>query len=170
MVAVPAPSYNPVQACGSFPRTISARSRSGGGEIQELADPPVSRYGVAIIGFMAESSRMDPNRRLPVSDAYELRTTVRRVRNALSALGVITVVGVLGYMFLEGWGFIDTLYMNVITLTTVGYREVRDLDTTGQLWTMALLITRVGTLFYAAVTSVELAVEGRSAATSKGEG
>jgi voltage-gated potassium channel len=50
--------------------------------------------------------------------------------------------------------------MTVITLTTVGYREVRDLDTTGQLLTMALLITGVGTLFYAAVTSIELAVEG----------
>lgn len=50
--------------------------------------------------------------------------------------------------------------MTVITLTTVGYREVRDLDTTGQLRTIALLIMGVGTLFYAAVTSVELAVEG----------
>ena len=48
----------------------------------------------------------------------------------------------------------------VITLTTVGYREVRPLDTTGQLWTMVLLITGVGTLFYAAVSSVELVVEG----------
>ena len=85
---------------------------------------------------------------------------MRRVRNALLALGIITVTGVLGYMFLEGWSFIDALYMTVITLTTVDYREVRDLDTTGQLWTLALLITGVGTLFYAAVTSVELAVEG----------
>jgi voltage-gated potassium channel len=160
MVAVPAPRYNPVQASGSFPRTISAAQPVGERGDLGLADPPVSRYGVAIIGFMAESGRMDPNRRLPVSDTYELRTTVRRVRNALSALGVITVVGVLGYMFLEGWSLIDALYMTVITLTTVGYREVRDLDTTGQLWTMALLITGVGTLFYAAVTSVELAVEG----------
>ncbi len=109
---------------------------------------------------MADSGRMESNRRLPVSDTYELRTTVRRVRNALSALGVITVIGVLGYMFLEGWSFIDALYMTVITLTTVGYKEVRELDTTGQLWTMALLITGVGTLFYAAVSSVELAVEG----------
>src|SRR5918998_113525 len=109
---------------------------------------------------MANSGRMESNRRLPVSDTYELRTTVRRVWNALSALGVITIIGVLGYMFLEGWSFIDALYMTVITLTTVGYREVRDLDTTGQVWTMALLITGVGTLFYAAVTSVELAVEG----------
>jgi len=50
--------------------------------------------------------------------------------------------------------------MTVITITTVGYREVRTLDTTGQLWTMALLITGVGTLFYVAVSSVELVVEG----------
>jgi voltage-gated potassium channel len=63
-------------------------------------------------------------------------------------------------MFFEGWSFMEALYMTVITLTTVGYREVRDLDTTGQLWTMALLITGVGTLFYAAVSAVELAVEG----------
>ena len=34
------------------------------------------------------------------------------------------------------------------------------LDTSGQLWTMLLLITGVGTLFYAAVSSVELVVEG----------
>ncbi len=118
------------------------------------------RYRVAIIGFMVESDRVRPNRRLPVSNTYELQTTVRRVRNALLALGIIMVAGVLGYIFLEGWSFIDALYMTVITLTTVGYREVRDLDTIGQLWTMALLITGVGTLFYAAVTSVELAVEG----------
>ena len=109
---------------------------------------------------MAESDRAKPNRRLPVSNTYELQITVRRVRNALLALGIIMVTGVLGYMFLEGWSFIDALYMTVITLTTVGYREVRDLDTTGQLLTMALLVTGVGTLFYAAVTSVELAVEG----------
>ena len=95
---------------------------------------------------MTEFGRVDPNRRLPPSETYELQSTVRRARNALLALGVITVVGVLGYMFLEGWSFIDALYMTVITLTTVGYREVRDLDTTGQLWTMALLITGVGTL------------------------
>ena len=69
-------------------------------------------------------------------------------------------MGVLGYMSFEGWSFSDALYMTVITLTTVGYREVRELDTSGQLWTMLLLITGVGTLFYAAVSSVELVVEG----------
>ena len=42
-------------------------------------------------------------------------------------------------MFFEGWSFMEALYITVITLTTVGYKEVRELDTSGQLWTMALL-------------------------------
>ena len=92
--------------------------------------------------------------------AYEPRLALRRVQSAVFALVIITAVGVLGYMVIEGWSFTDALYMTVITLTTVGYREVRELDVSGQLWTMLLLITGVGTLFYAAVSSVELVVEG----------
>src|SRR5215217_1711754 len=92
--------------------------------------------------------------------SYEPRQSLRRVQSTGLALAVITIVGVLGYMFFEGWSFSDALYMTVITLTTVGYREVRALDESGQLWTMLLLITGVGTLFYAAVSSVELVVEG----------
>lgn len=109
---------------------------------------------------MEQPGRVNPNRQLALSERYEPQATLRRVWIAFSALAIITTVGVLGYTFLEGWSFMDALYMTVITLTTVGYREVHDLDTTGQLWTMILLITGVGTLFYAAVTSVELAVEG----------
>ena len=98
----------------------------------------------------------------PVSErtVYEPRLALRRIERALLALGAITAIGVVGYVVFEGWSFTDALYMTVITLTTVGYKEVRPLDTTGQLWTMVLLITGVGTLFYAAVSSVELVVEG----------
>jgi voltage-gated potassium channel len=110
---------------------------------------------------MAEGERRKPNdRALSERTVYEPRVALRRIQSALLALGIITVAGVLGYMVFEGWSFTDALYMTVITLTTVGYREVRPLDTTGQLWTMILLITGVGTLFYAAISSVELVVEG----------
>jgi voltage-gated potassium channel len=114
-----------------------------------------------ILHHMAEDERKRSSSR-GISDrkVYEPRVATRRIESALLALGVITVVGVLGYIMFEGWSFADAVYMTVITLTTVGYREVRPLDTTGQLWTMALLITGVGTLFYAAVSSVELVVEG----------
>src|ERR687890_983974 len=114
-----------------------------------------------ILHHMAEDERKRSSSR-GISDrkVYEPRVATRRIESALLALGMITVLGVLGYMVFEGWSFADAVYMTVITLTTVGYREVRPLDTTGQLWTMALLITGVGTLFYAAVSSVELVVEG----------
>jgi len=92
--------------------------------------------------------------------SYEARLALRRVQSSLLALAIITAVGVAGYMVFEGWRFTDALYMTVITLTTVGYREVHVLDASGQLWTILLLITGVGTLFYAAVSSVELVVEG----------
>lgn len=109
---------------------------------------------------MTEPSHANTNRWPVLSEAYETRVTLRRVWIALLALGVIATVGVLGYILFEGWSFMDALYMTVITLTTVGYREVRDLDTSGQIWTMVLLITGVGTLSYAAVSAVEIAVEG----------
>jgi voltage-gated potassium channel len=110
---------------------------------------------------MAEDERRKPNdRALSERTVYEPRVALRRIQSALLALGIITVAGVLGYMVFEGWSFTDALYMTVVTLTTVEYREVRPLDTTGQLWTMILLITGVGTLFYAAISSVELVVEG----------
>src|ERR671910_528322 len=114
-----------------------------------------------ILHHMAKDERKRSSSR-GISDRKvdEPRVATRRIESALLALGIITVLGVFGYMVFEGWSFADALYMTVITVTTVGYREVRPLDTTGQLWTMALLITGVGTLFYAAVSSVELVVEG----------
>lgn len=110
---------------------------------------------------MAEDERRrSDNRSLQERRSYEPRLALRRVQSAVAALVIITTVGVLGYMVFEGWSFTDAFYMTVITLTTVGYREVRVLDASGQLWTMLLLITGVGRLFYAAVSSVELVVEG----------
>jgi voltage-gated potassium channel len=106
------------------------------------------------------ADRRPGDRSISERTVYEPRVALRRIRGALIALVAITVAGVLGYMVFEGWSFTDALYMTVITITTVGYREVRTLDTTGQLWTMALLVTGVGTLFYVAVSSVELVVEG----------
>jgi voltage-gated potassium channel len=107
-----------------------------------------------------DERRRSDNRGFQERRSYEPRLALRRVQSAIVALVIITAVGVVGYMVFEGWSFPDALYMTVITLTTVGYREVRVLDASGQLWTMLLLITGVGTLFYAAVSSVELVVEG----------
>ncbi len=73
------------------------------------------------------------------------RTTplVRRLAWIMLALFVVFVAGVIGYMVLEGWGFGDALYMTVITMTTVGFKEVRPLDQSGQWLTLTIILLGV---------------------------
>ena len=55
--------------------------------------------------------------------------------------------GSFGYHLLEDWDFLDSIYMTLITITTVGFGEVRPLDAPGKLFTIFLLMG--GVLFYA---------------------
>jgi voltage-gated potassium channel len=68
----------------------------------------------------------------------------RRLRWTGVALLAIVAYGVVGYWALEGWSFLDALYMTIITLTTVGFSEIRPLDDSGRIFTMTLLVMGVG--------------------------
>ena len=59
----------------------------------------------------------------------------------LFALSVAT--GTLGYHLIEGYGIGDALYMSVITLSTVGFGEVRPLSTAGRLFTSGYVIANL---------------------------
>ena len=85
----------------------------------------------------------------------------RRIRLAILMLSGIIVVGTMGYLSL-GWSFLDAFYMTVITVGTIGFEEVRDLDESvaGRLWTIILIISGVAVLGYATTSLVALAVEG----------
>jgi voltage-gated potassium channel len=78
-----------------------------------------------------------------------------------SFLALIFIGGAVGYMLLCDASFLDALYMTVITVTTVGYREVFPLDQWGKIFTMVILIVGVGTLFYAAGLVVQMFLEGQ---------
>lgn len=67
-----------------------------------------------------------------------------RLRWVVLASVCVVLYGVIGYMALEGWSFIDAMYMTVITVTTVGFREVHELDTSGEVFTMTLAALGVG--------------------------
>jgi voltage-gated potassium channel len=66
----------------------------------------------------------------------------------------------LGYVIIEGWSYFDALYMTVITLTTVGYGEVKPLTTAGRAYSMVLMLAGIGIMFYIITSIARLVVEG----------
>jgi voltage-gated potassium channel len=83
-----------------------------------------------------------------------------RLRVAILFITAVVVTGVMGYRFLEGYTWLEALYMTVITLTTVGFQEVRPLSPTGRVFTIALLVGGLGVVFYTAVAVAQNVVEG----------
>jgi voltage-gated potassium channel len=73
---------------------------------------------------------------------------------------VLILIGTLGYYFIEDWSLFDSLYMTVITLTTVGYNEVHELSHAGRVFTMLLLLGGVFTLIYTATEIIRAVVGG----------
>jgi voltage-gated potassium channel len=72
----------------------------------------------------------------------------------------LMAVGTAGYTVIEGWSLWDSFYMTVITITTVGYGEVHPLSKAGQAFTVMILLTGVGTFFYAFTLFLTLLSEG----------
>lgn len=64
-------------------------------------------------------------------------------RRGLLALGALIIIGVAGYMFIEGWSALDALWMVVITMTTIGYGEVHPLSPPGRVFTIGLIVAGV---------------------------
>ncbi len=84
----------------------------------------------------------------------------KRLILALVLIGCIVSFGTTGYMVIEGWNFLDSLYMTVTTLTTVGYREIKELSSGGRWFTIILIIGGVGTMLYALSTGAKFIIEG----------
>jgi voltage-gated potassium channel len=79
-------------------------------------------------------------------------------------LMLVVGVGTLGYLVIEdGWSLLDAFYMTVITITTVGYREVHPLTPAGQIFTSLLVVTGLGVVLYALARIAQAVFEGELA-------
>ncbi len=85
---------------------------------------------------------------------------------ALAGLVVVIGLGTLGYLLLpasadgRSFGPLESLYQTVTTVSTVGFRELHPLSTTGQVFTLVLIILGTGTVLYSLGLLVEAVTEG----------
>lgn len=85
---------------------------------------------------------------------------VKRLILPFALLQGIVAVGVMGYMVIEKFTFIEALYMTTISVTTAGFTEVRPLTDSGRLFTIFLLITSWGTLAFILTRITQYVISG----------
>lgn len=61
---------------------------------------------------------------------------------------ILIISGTIGYSTIEHWSLIDSLYMTVTTMATVGYGDFHPATLPGRIFTMCLIVCGVGTLLY----------------------
>jgi voltage-gated potassium channel len=88
-------------------------------------------------------------------------TPIRRLAVGAVLFFGLYAFGVLGYMAIEGWSFIDSLFMTAITVTTVGFEEVHPLDTGGKVFTIFVAFFGIGWAFYILLGLVDLILGGQ---------
>ncbi len=80
---------------------------------------------------------------------------------ALTLMTAVLLFGILGYMLITGYSWIDALYMTVITVTTVGFSEVGPMDTQGKIFTVILIVASVF-IFAFAISVITEYILGRN--------
>lgn len=72
----------------------------------------------------------------------------------------LLMLGTGGYMVIEGSSFLDSMYMTIITITTVGYGEVLPLSEAGKIFTMVLILVGMSFVLYLLGEITQTVVQG----------
>jgi voltage-gated potassium channel len=87
------------------------------------------------------------------------RSGFRNIFRGALLLLLVLVLGTSGYMVIEGWPLLEGLYMTVITITTVGYGEVRTVSEPGRVFTVFLIFSGMGIMAYTLGIVAQIMVE-----------
>lgn len=80
---------------------------------------------------------------------HSMNKRLASLGTALSLLFLSVAIGMVGFSFLEGMGLIDAFYMTIITISTVGFTEVKELSDLGRVFTSFYIIMNLGIFAYA---------------------
>jgi voltage-gated potassium channel len=95
---------------------------------------------------------------------YILKHYPEYLRSLLIATSLVLMsilIGISGFILIEDYTLIEALYMTIITISTVGFKEVRDLSDNGRIFTSIFIVTNIGIFTYAVSTVASFIVEGR---------
>lgn len=95
-----------------------------------------------------------------VGAAYPWSVLVKKFYFAALLIFLVLLIGTLGYKFIGGWSLFDAFYMTTITIATVGFGEVHNLDPTGRAFTIVIIFLGIGVGGYAVATITAFLVEG----------
>src|SRR5258708_704957 len=84
-----------------------------------------------------------------------------------SVLAIVMLTGVIGFMIIENYTFIDALYMTVITIATIGYHEVKPLSETGKIFNIVFIISSFAISSFALSSLTKYIVSGEMASYFK---
>jgi voltage-gated potassium channel len=87
--------------------------------------------------------------------------SLRRLIWSVGALVAIVIIGTIGYEVIEGWSLLDSIYMTITTITTVGFREVHPLSDAGRIFTIFVIIGGVGGALYVLTNIMAYLLEGQ---------
>jgi len=109
-----------------------------------------------------ESGSLKPESLLPDNKSSPMakQNVYSRIGPIAALFGSIILAGGLGYRFIEGWEWSESIYMAVITVATVGFSEVHPLTTHGKLFTAFLIIGSVGIITYSFPVVIRYLFEG----------
>lgn len=96
-------------------------------------------------------------------------TPQTRFRYALAVFTVVVLLGTIGFQLIEGWSLLDSAYMVLITVSTVGFGEVNPLSPPGRIFTIFLLLFGVGAASYTAFLAAEVLVARQMGVWFKGD-
>lgn len=80
----------------------------------------------------------------------------QQFRVAILTLLIIIPIGILGFMILENLNFLDSIWLTVVTLTTVGYGDIHAVTVSGRIFTMFLILIGMGAILFALQSSFAL--------------
>jgi voltage-gated potassium channel len=83
----------------------------------------------------------------------------RQILFGVVLLAIVTLVGTVGYVLIEDVSPFEALYMVAITVSTVGFQEVFELSTAGQVWTLVIIGMGLGVVLYTAAASIDYLVD-----------